>query len=143
MATKVTLRQKPISKGRQSLYLDFYPEIIHPDTGKPTRREFLGLYIYDNAKSPIDKQANKETKQLAENIKAQRQLDLQKGDFGFLSDKKKKSDFVEYFRAISEKKQGSNASNWRSTLNYLEDFTKGRLLFSDLNEHVCEQFKIH
>ena len=45
MTTKVTLRQKKISKGRQSLYLDFYPAIPHPETGEPTRREFLGLYI--------------------------------------------------------------------------------------------------
>ena len=32
MTTKVTLRQKKISKGRQSLYLDFYPAIPHPET---------------------------------------------------------------------------------------------------------------
>lgn len=141
MATKVSLRQKAISKGRKSLYLDFYPEIAHPDTGKPTRREFLGLYIYDKAKTPVDKQANKDTMQLAENIKAQRQLDIQKGDYGFLSDKKKKSDFVEYFKSLAAKRQGSNSDNWRSTLNYLEGFTGGKLLFSDLNEHVCNEFK--
>ena len=51
MTTKVTLRQKKISKGRQSLYLDFYPAIPHPETGEPTRREFLGLYIFDSTKT--------------------------------------------------------------------------------------------
>lgn len=45
MAIKVTLRQKEITKNRQSLYLDFYPPIPHPETFEPTRREFLGLYI--------------------------------------------------------------------------------------------------
>jgi len=40
MATKVTLREKKIKKGMKSLYLDFYPAINNPDTGKPTRREF-------------------------------------------------------------------------------------------------------
>ena len=54
MTTKVTLRQKKISKGRQSLYLDFYPAIPHPETGEPTRREFLGLYIFDKPKNPFD-----------------------------------------------------------------------------------------
>jgi len=34
MATKVKLRQKPISGNRQSLYLDFYPAIPHPETGE-------------------------------------------------------------------------------------------------------------
>ncbi len=47
MATKVTLRQKPISGNRQSLYLDFYPPIPHPETGGVTRREFLNLYLFN------------------------------------------------------------------------------------------------
>ena len=46
MAIKVTLRQKLISKGRKSLYLDFYPPIPHPITGEPTRREFLNMYLF-------------------------------------------------------------------------------------------------
>jgi len=58
MAIKVTLRQKKISKGRKSLYLDFYPPIPHPETGKPTRREFLGLYIYE----PIEFKKRKNSK---------------------------------------------------------------------------------
>ena len=69
MAIKVKLRQKAISGNRQSLYLDFYPPIPHPETGQPTRREFLGLYLMDNPKPPLDKQANKETLQLAEQIR--------------------------------------------------------------------------
>jgi hypothetical protein len=50
---KVTLRNKPISKGRKSLYLDFYPAIPHPDTGKTTRREFLGLYLFNRPKRRV------------------------------------------------------------------------------------------
>lgn len=46
MAVKVTLRRKNISKGRQSLYLDFYPSIPHPKKGELTRREFLGMYVF-------------------------------------------------------------------------------------------------
>ncbi len=46
MATKVTLRLKPISGSRQSLYLDFYPPVPHPETKKQTRREVLSLYIF-------------------------------------------------------------------------------------------------
>lgn len=43
---KITLRRKLLSSGRETLYLDFYPPIPHPETGKPTRREFLNLFIY-------------------------------------------------------------------------------------------------
>ena len=52
MAIKVTLRRKAISKDRESLYLDFYPEIIDPNTGKSTRRLFLKLYLRKYPKSP-------------------------------------------------------------------------------------------
>lgn len=46
MAIKVTLRKKFISKGRHSLYLDFYPAILQPETGKSTRRQFLNMYLF-------------------------------------------------------------------------------------------------
>ena len=78
MATKVSLRQKKISKGRKSLYLDFYPPIPHPETGEPTRREFLGLYIYEKPKTPIDKQHNTETLQIGESIRQKRENILNK-----------------------------------------------------------------
>jgi hypothetical protein len=61
MATKVTLRKKGISKGRKSLYLDFYPPILHPKTGEPTRREFLGMYIFidkDEVRKEIKKRCD-------------------------------------------------------------------------------------
>jgi len=50
MATKVKLRQKPITGKRQSLYLDFYPPIPHPKTGKNTRREFLNLFLFNETR---------------------------------------------------------------------------------------------
>ena len=45
MTIKIKLRQKSISGNRQSLYLDFYPAIQHPETGKLTRREFLNMFL--------------------------------------------------------------------------------------------------
>lgn len=44
---KVTIRMKPITSNRQTLYLDYYPPIPHPVTGKQTRREFLKLFLFD------------------------------------------------------------------------------------------------
>ena len=78
MATKVTLREKPISGNRKSLYLDFYPPITDTETGKPTRREFLGMYIFDKSKIPLDKQHNKDTLLLAEQIRQRRENELNK-----------------------------------------------------------------
>lgn len=172
--TKVTLRMKPISGNRQTLYLDYYPPIPHPETGKLTRREFLGLFLADeiehreetysdaNGKpqkrivpvvdkkgepkkvklEPVQKQHNKETLSLAEVIKAKRQLSIQKGNFGFLSEEKQVADFVTYFEALAKKRSGSNSDNWQSALHYLKDFTQGAVIrFKDLNETFCNDFK--
>jgi hypothetical protein len=62
MITKVTLRQKPISKGRKSLYLDFHPAIKITGTDKTTRREFLSLHIIANIQTKEVIEYGKESK---------------------------------------------------------------------------------
>jgi len=148
MSIKVKLRQKAISGNRQSLYLDFYPAIPHPETGEPTRREFLRLYLFDKAKNPIDKQHNKETSQLAEQIRQKRENHLNKPEIytGYEKEQLKikeqgEKNFVEYFKTLADKRKASNHDNWVSAYNYLETFTKGNLKFAELNEKFCNDFK--
>ena len=150
MSTKVKLRQKDISGNRQSLYLDFYPAIPHPETGEPTRREFLGLYLFDKAKNPIDKQHNKETLQLAEQIRQKRENHLNKPEIytGYEKEQLKireqgEQNFVAYFKALADQRKASNHDNWVSAYKYLDTFTKGRLRFADLNEKFCNDFKTY
>jgi integrase len=152
MVTKVKLREKKISGSKQSLYLDFWPAIPNPKTGEPTRREFLGLYLFDNAKNPIDKQHNKETLQLAEQIRMMRDKQFNGNESltefeKRLIEKDKKEqqngeqDFVVYFKSLADKRKASNHDNWVSAYRYLESFTKGNLKFADLNEKFCNEFK--
>lgn len=177
MTIKVTLRQKKISKGRQSLYLDFYPPIPHPETGELTRREFLGMYIfidkdalkkdikemeskgikvevlkelYKNLKplTPINKVHNTETLKIAESIRQKRDNFLNKPEIYSEYEKeqlrkKEKGEqcFIEYFTKLTNKRKASNHDNWVSALNYLNDFTNGKLKFADLNEKIFEEFK--
>ena len=148
MTTKVTLRQKKISKGRQSLYLDFYPAIPHPETGEPTRREFLGLYIFEKPKTTIDKIHNTETLQIGESIRQKRENFLNKPEIysEYEKEQLRKKElgeqcFIEYFRKLANKRKASNHDNWVSALNYIEAFTNGKLKFADLNEKFLEDFK--
>ena len=148
MGTRVTLREKNIANGRKSLYLDFYPPIPHPQTGKPTRREFLGLRLYEKPKTFIDKQHNKETYQIAESIRQKRENQLNKPeiytDYEIEQLKKKElgeRNFIAYFEELTNKRTGSNKSAWISTLKYLKAYTDGELKFKDLNEKWCENFK--
>ncbi|MDW7691476.1 site-specific integrase [Flammeovirgaceae bacterium SG7u.111] len=148
MAIKVSLRQKKISKGRESLYLDFYPPIPHPETGKPTRREFLGLYILEKPKTPIDKQQNKEQLALGESIRQKRENFLNKPEIYSQYEKEQlrikeqgERCFVEYFKTLAKKRKGSNYNNWDSALNHFASFTNGSLKFAELNERILEDFK--
>ena len=148
MATRVTLRQKSISKGRKSLYLDFYPPIPHPETGEPTRREFLGLYIFEKPKKPIDKQHNADTLKIAESIRQKRENYINKPEIYSQYEKEQlrlrelgQQNFVDYFRTLASKRKASNHDNWISALNYLEAFTSGKLKFANLNEKILEEFK--
>lgn len=51
MISKVYLRKKKISKGKVSLYLDFYPPILIPGTNRTTRRYFLNVHLPEKPKS--------------------------------------------------------------------------------------------
>lgn len=148
MATKVSLRQKKIAKGRKSLYLDFYPPIPHPETGEPTRREFLGLYIFEKPKNPIDKQHNTETLKIGESIRQKRANFLNKPEIYSQYEAERlrlkelgEQCFVEYFKKLAHKRKASNHDNWVSALKYLESFTNGSLKFADLNQKFLEDFK--
>lgn len=148
MATKVSLRQKKISKARKSLYLDFYPPIPHPKTGEPTRREFLGLYIFERPKSSFDKTHNKETLKIGQSIRQKRENYLNKPEIYSLYEKEQirikelgELCFVSYFEKLTHKRSGSNYNSWLSVHKYLVKFTKGSLIFSNLNEKFLEDFK--
>jgi len=148
MATKVTLRQKAISKNRHSLYLDFYPPIAHPETGEPTRREFLGMYLTDKPKNPLEKQGNKDAIQIAEQIRQQRENLLNKPEIysGYEKEQLRlkelgEQNFVAYFKSLTDKRNASNYDNWVSAFQYLDTFTNGSLKFADITEMWCNDFK--
>ena len=68
---KVTLRQRK-KNYKISLYLDYYHK------GK-RKTEYLRLYLTPNPKTKTEREVNKKTKQLAETICAQRQIEIQNG----------------------------------------------------------------
>jgi integrase len=166
MSIKVTLRQKPISGDRASLYLDFYPAIQDPKTGKPTRREFLGMYIHTPIKllkrkekqlpvydlDPVINETyelhNLNALKTAKQISQQRQDYLDKPEIynGFEREQLRikelgEHSFLQYFKQLTDKRNASNHDNWASAYNYLKSFAKESLRFSDLNERFFNEFK--
>lgn len=149
MAIKVKLRKKAITGKRHSLYLDFYPAITV--NGKETRREFLGKYLFDKP-NEVQKIHNKETENQAELLRQKRLNELSKPEIytdaealKLAVSEKGKMNFVEYFKKLADKRKGSNSDNWGSAYKYLlaysKEYFKGKMLFSDVNVEVLEDFK--
>lgn len=148
MAVKVTLRKKPISGKRHSLYLDFYPPIENADTGKLSRREVLGMYIFDNTRNPLDKTHNTNTLQLAEQVRQKRESDLNKPEIynaleqeQLKKNKRQDGDFIVYFKKLAEKKNLSNRFIWLGSCDFLKLYKKNGVKFSDLDPELCDGFK--
>jgi integrase len=85
----VILREKELSTGNKSLYLDIYRD------GQRSY-EFLKLYINIKARTPLEKEQNKESYALAQNIRTQRESDLNHKTHGQISPAKKKVSYVDF-----------------------------------------------
>ena len=140
---KVKLRETLLKDGRVSLYLDYYPPIVNPKTGKSTRREFLKLYYNKKTKDPFEKQKNQIIKLAAEKIRVERENKLLTGAFEEGSFFAQKESFLDFFKTECKKRATSdgNYNNWKSSFKYFSEFTHNRCLFKDLNEKLCIDFK--
>jgi len=138
LCTKVSLRKKPLANGMSSLYLDFYPPIRSPKTGKKTRRETLGMYIYTDAKERFKIEYNRQIMQSAEMIRCQRSVDIINRKFGFIDRNADKADFLEYY--ARKMKEYSNDSNWQSAYKLFSQYCNGKCSFGDLTVDFCQGF---
>lgn len=163
---KVTLRYRMLESGKETLYLDFYPAVTNPETKKPTRREYLGMYVVPLKKRNGELQANTdgtnkytpsdcETIRLAEIIRNNRQNELDKSEIYTENEaemlkakERSKGDFIDYFKHISDEKRASNQDNWTSALLHLKAYTQktdksDAIRFCDITLQWCEGFKNH
>lgn len=144
---KVHLRQRKQTKsGSISLFLEIYKGTTTTPEGKVKNLrdyEYLNLYLIDKPKTPTEKQNNKETLQLAESIKAKRELEIKNGLYGFTNEFKQSTNFIDYFKDQMEKRKQSkgNYENWGSTLKHLIKFAGAKISFREIDETFCENFR--
>lgn len=145
---KVTLRQRAMTKGMQSLYLDFYPAIFVHTTKKLTRREFLKLHITMKPKNPMEKNSNNQTLMLAEQIRLKRENEINKpeiyNEFEIEQLKEKAKgevSFTDYFKKQVEKKHGSNYDVWKYSFDHFKQFSKIDVKFNDLTKVFCNDYR--
>jgi len=87
--------------------------------------------LIDKPKTPIERQHNKETLQLAESIKAKKELEIKNGLYGFANEFKQSTNFIDYFKDQMEKRKQSkgNFGNWDSTVKHPKDYMESACQF--------------
>lgn len=133
----VRLRRRTTPSGRISLYLDIYRE------GQRTY-EYLKLYLVAE-KTRADKEANRQTLQLAEAVRAKRLLELRNGVYGF-STPAVKTRFFDYYRALVDERHSSetlsNWGNWRSALHHMRQYERREsILLSEITPEWVQGFR--
>lgn len=125
---KVTLRSKKLKAGNLSYYLDYY------DKGK-RNFEFLDI------KTTGDKKHDKALIDLANSIRAKRELEIKNQEFGFDTKFKREASFIDYYERVKANKTG-NLGTWRTALFHLKNFLNGEgLKFADINVTWLETYK--
>ncbi|WMI70252.1 site-specific integrase [Mangrovimonas sp. YM274] len=141
----VTLRQKKIANNKSSLYLDFYPAIINPETGKETRREFLKLKIYNDPKTEIEKAHNKETIEFAQLIRSKRLVQLRDKEYGFKENVNLNINFAAFYETMVEEYMDKGSWNnylaWNASLKYFKAFAGTKLKTTDLTLLHVKKFR--
>jgi len=113
----VTLREKPLVNDNISLYLDIYRDGVRS-------YEFLKLYINDKARTPIERQRNKENLELAEKIRTQRESDLNHSAFGIISPAKQKVLFIDYTEAYIKDYNKKDIRMIKASIDRFKSFMK-------------------
>jgi integrase len=135
----VKLRFKRLTNGNQSAYLDIYQD------GRRTY-EFLKLYLVPEL-TERDRAANREMKDLATAIKAQRIVELKNAANGFsTSGIKQRACIYDYLQKLSEEKitdKGRDSSGYKSyqaLIWQLKQYSGERTTFKQVNKDFCLQF---
>lgn len=137
----VTLREKELSNGNVSLYLDLYRDGMR-------KYEFLKLYLNKKARTPVEREQNRKTLILAEEIRTKREMELNTGAFGLKEETGRDVDFLEYFQAYNEQYTKKDYRLMTGALQRFKDFLQAKyknkykngIKFSQLNKDMMLAF---
>lgn len=140
---KGTLREKKLTGGRVSLYIDYYPAIWNPIKKEYSRREFLNLYIIKNPQSQFERKQNEINREIAEKIYVKRMKSLMLEEHKLFNKDALNADFMTYARnfVIAKAREGINVEHYNSVLKYLDKYAGEHLKFRHIDTIMLEKFK--
>ena len=132
---KVILKRRKAKGGKLNLYLSYVPFFITPE-GRKIKSENLQMYLYERPIDELQKQYNKQTRQIAEMVRCNRFLEIQRGRYGIMESDRYNNDFIKYFKAQAKVK----GDMFNGVLNHFINYAGGKCSFDDLNFSYCEGF---
>lgn len=151
------LGAKILSDGRESLFLDYYfgyTKVISERTGKEVmrkdrKREFLKLYLWQAPRTPLERQQNKETLELAKKIRFERGQELLESVEGYRLKKDRDINFLDYFQSYIDNYTKKDyrmviiaLKRFRDFLQETEEYNKfeKRLKPEQINKEMVEAY---
>lgn len=125
------LQQSTLSDGRISLYLEYYlgrNQWIDENTGALKvkhirKKESLNLYLIQPARTQVERQKNKETLELAAEIRIERENELKSDRTGKrIKGSMKKINFLDYFQVYIDNYTKKDIRMVEGSLNRFKDF---------------------
>lgn len=133
----IRLREKQLSNGNKSLYLDIYRN------GK-REYEFLKLYLIPETASDLTaKERNKQTIIQANAIKAQRIIELTNDEAGIKNTNRAKmllSDWMKHIQELKANKSGGLQNQIAFTTYLLQQYGGDKVRLCDVDKGFCEGF---
>lgn len=134
----VVLKKRNGAKGKKSLFLI----ICH---NGERHYEFLNIHLI-RAKTPAEAQKNKENLKLAENIRANRELELSADEYNYTPAFKKNIDFVSYYEKFVNDYSHKDKRIVKYSLHHFKLFItskgyKSGINAKDINTDLCREFR--
>ncbi len=133
----MTLRTKPVSKGRHSYYLDIYKD-------GQRRYEFLKLYLVP-ATNEAAKVQNSNTEQAAKAIRNQRELEIIQGKGGLTPISNSKMLLLDWMKEFRKMKLATGQSEERAlsidkVVTHLKAYKGEKVKLSSVDANFCKGF---
>jgi integrase len=124
------LQQKTLADGRQSLYLEYYMgynKVFDEETGKEKikhirSKEYLGLYLLANPRTPEERQKNKETLALATEIRIDKEKEITAKKYGKVLPIKQNVNFLDYFQSYLDSYTKKDVRMMEASFKRFKDF---------------------
>ena len=126
------LLEKPLSDGNIALYLDYYlgRNTVYDEkkdamiSKVQRKREFLKLTILANPRTPMERQTNRETYELARKIRFEREQEFKENMLGYRLRKERAINFLDYFQAYNDRYTKKDVRMMKGVLVRFIDFLK-------------------